>query len=436
MLLVVCLCGFFDLLVLQFVFDDLQVCYEFLWIIFELDGVVVVQCVYFVGGQVLIWVDLLLLIVVDCVVVVDVCCVVLSQCVFDLQIGFLFEMQLLCEDVELYVLLVNMYYIIFDGWLMGVLIGELSCLYVVYVSGVMVVLDLLLVQYVDYVYWQQDQMGFDQVWCYFVYWCECFVDVLFLLDLLGDYFCFVIKSFQVVMLFFDLDVFMVDVVVVLVCCCFVMFFMVLFVVFEVLLGVYSGCSDIFVVIFVVNWGCLELVGVIGFFVNIVLFCDVIDMVFSFIQLLEQVWYGMLQVYVYQELLFDQVVDVLNLVWSIVYVFLVQVLFVVQNVFGGDFVLGGLVIELIEIGCEGSDFDLVLELQLQIVGYCVIFMYSMDFYQVVMMCIFGVQYGVLLSVLVCVLEVLVVGMIVVVLFLWLLLLEGVVVDVIMVVVLQV
>lgn len=30
-------------------------------------------------------------------------------------------------------------------------------------------------------------------------------------------------------------------------------------------------------------------------------------------------------------------------------------------FGGDFVLGGLVIELIEIGCEGSDFDLVLEL---------------------------------------------------------------------------
>lgn len=84
------------------------------------------------------------------------------------------------------------------------------------------------------------------------------------------------------MLFFDLDVFMVDVVVVLVCCCFVMFFMVLFVVFEVLLGVYSGCSDIFVVIFVVNWGCLELVGVIGFFVNIVLFCDVIDMVFSFI----------------------------------------------------------------------------------------------------------------------------------------------------------
>lgn len=42
-------------------------------------------------------------------------------------------------------LLVNMYYIIFDGWLMGVLIGELSCLYVVYVSGVMVVLDLLLV---------------------------------------------------------------------------------------------------------------------------------------------------------------------------------------------------------------------------------------------------------------------------------------------------
>jgi amino acid adenylation domain-containing protein/non-ribosomal peptide synthase protein (TIGR01720 family) len=391
--------GPLDLPALQSALDDLQARHESLRTTFELDGVAVVQRVHPAGGQALTQVDLSPLTAADRAAAVDARCAALSQRVFDLQTGPLFETQLLREDAESHVLLVNMHHIISDGWSMGVLIGELSRLYAAHASGATAALDPLPVQYVDYAHWQQDQMGPDQARRHLAYWRERLADAPPLLDLPGDYPRPATKSFQAATLFFDLDASTADAVAALARRCSATPFMVLLAAFEVLLGVHSGRSDILVATPVANRGRSELAGVIGFFANTVLLRDAIDTALSFTQLLEQVRHGTLQAYAHQELPFDQVVDALNPVRSTAHAPLAQVLFAVQNVPGGDLALGGLAIEPIEIGREGSDFDLVLELQPQTAGYRAILTYSTDLYQAATMRTFGAQYGALLSALV-------------------------------------
>lgn len=391
--------GRLDLPALQAALDDLQARHESLRTTFELDGVAVVQRVHPAGGQTLTQVDLSALPDAARAQAVEARCAALSQRVFDLQAGPLFETQLLCEDAQSHVLLVNMHHIISDGWSMGVLIGELSRLYAAHATGATAALDPLPVQYLDYAHWQQDQMGPAQAERHLAYWRERLADAPPLLDLPGDFPRPATKSFQAATLFFDLDAATADAVATLARRCSATPFMVLLAAFEVLLGVHCDRSDILVATPVANRGRSELAGVIGFFANTVLLRDALDTALDFTQLLAQVRHGTLQAYAHQELPFDQVVDALNPARSTAHAPLAQVLFAVQNVPGGDLALGGLAIEQIEIGREGSDFDLVLELQPQAAGYRAILTYSTDLYQAATMRTFGAQYAALLSALV-------------------------------------
>lgn len=56
-------------------------------------------------------------------------------CVYSLEKDILFSIKIFKLGVDDYVLLLNMYYIVFDGWFLGVLVLEIKVCYSVFVQG-------------------------------------------------------------------------------------------------------------------------------------------------------------------------------------------------------------------------------------------------------------------------------------------------------------
>jgi amino acid adenylation domain-containing protein len=75
---------------------------------------------------------------------------------FDLSQGPLLRAQLLRLEEEEHIVLLTMHHIVSDGWSMGVLIGELSTLYVSFGAGEASPLPELSIQYADFAHWQQE----------------------------------------------------------------------------------------------------------------------------------------------------------------------------------------------------------------------------------------------------------------------------------------
>jgi len=75
---------------------------------------------------------------------------------YDLTIGPLLRLRLLCLDSEEYLLLLSMHHIVSDAWSMGVFYQELGDLYPAFATGKPSPLRPLPIQYPDFAVWQRD----------------------------------------------------------------------------------------------------------------------------------------------------------------------------------------------------------------------------------------------------------------------------------------
>lgn len=320
----------------------------------------------------------------------------LASRVFDLERGPLFEVGLLRLDEDHHVLLANMHHIISDGWSMTVLIGELSRLYQAFAEGRPSPLEPLAVQYLDYTLWQRERLTAEAVETQLAYWRRVMRDAPALLDLAGDRDRPAVKTFRAATEFFVMGEGIAADVAQYARSLGATPFIVLAAAFEVLLAAWSGQSDIVLATPVANRNRRELEGVIGFFANTLLLRGRIDRDESFSTLAARVKASTLEAYSHQDVPYDQVVEAINPPRSTAHAPLAQVMFVVQNVPDGDLDLGGLRLSPIEIGREGSDFDLILELQPRDGGYHGILTYSTDLFDASSMRALVAQYGALLQ----------------------------------------
>ncbi|HUP42855.1 MAG TPA: amino acid adenylation domain-containing protein, partial [Thermoanaerobaculia bacterium] len=74
---------------------------------------------------------------------------------FDLSRGPLFRAVLLRREPAAHVLVLALHHIVFDGWSIGVLVGELGALYGAFAAGLASPLPELELQYADYAVWQR-----------------------------------------------------------------------------------------------------------------------------------------------------------------------------------------------------------------------------------------------------------------------------------------
>ncbi len=316
--------------------------------------------------------------------------------VFDLEQGPLFRVGLLRLAPGQHVLLANMHHIVSDGWSMTVLIRELSQLYQAFAEGRESPLAELPVQYVDYTHWQRERLGPAELESQLAYWRHALRDAPPLLDVPGDRVRPARKTFRAATDFFEFGDGLAGQVATLSRTLGVTPFIVLVAAFKALLGAYSGQTDIVVATPVANRSRSELEGVIGFFANTLLLRDHVSPDQAFAELVSRVKTSTLTAYSYQDVPYDQVVEALNPPRSTAHAPLAQVMFVVQNVPDGALELGGLRLTPIEIGREGSDFDLIVELQPAAGGYRGIITYSTDLYGHESVAALVAQYRALLS----------------------------------------
>ena len=96
---------------------------------------------------------------------------------FDLRTGPLWRARLLRLGSEEHWLQITLHHIITDGWSSGILIRELSQLYVAYSNGVAPLLPALPVQYADFAVWQREWMQGEVLTRQLAYWKKALAEV-------------------------------------------------------------------------------------------------------------------------------------------------------------------------------------------------------------------------------------------------------------------
>jgi len=91
---------------------------------------------------------------------------------FNLESGPLIRLKVIRLAVEEHILLLTLHHIISDGWSMGVLSRELSCLYNSYLHGESPQLPDLTIQYADFALWQRTWLQGDILESQLSYWKE------------------------------------------------------------------------------------------------------------------------------------------------------------------------------------------------------------------------------------------------------------------------
>ncbi|HZI75532.1 MAG TPA: condensation domain-containing protein, partial [Gemmatimonadales bacterium] len=248
---------------------------------------------------------------------------------FDLGRGPPLRARLLRLGEQDQVLLLSMHHIISDGWSSGVLIRELSQLYLGRVQGEAVTLPALPIQYVDYALWQRNWLQGAVLQEQLDYWKRSLEGIV-PLELPTDHPRPVMQSARGARQRLRLSRELGQQVRALSQQVGVTPFMTLLAVFEVLLARYSGQHDIAVGTPIANRTREEVEGLIGFFVNTLVLRTDLSGNPTFLELLNRVRTVALGAYSHQDLPFEHVVDTVQPQRDLSRSPLFQVFFALQN----------------------------------------------------------------------------------------------------------
>ncbi|MBT4880467.1 MAG: non-ribosomal peptide synthase/polyketide synthase [Alphaproteobacteria bacterium] len=280
---------------------------------------------------------------------------------FDLSKGPLLQLTLLKAGPEKNFLFITMHHIISDGWSVGIFNQELSILYRAYISDQDIELPLLAIQYTDFTLWQHAWLQGKTLQKQLTYWQEKLKNLPDSLNLPADFprpktLSYKGKRYQH-LLNKDLSLKVKSL-------CLeenVSTYMFLLTTFNVLLHKYSGDEDIIVGSPISNRTHKDIEGLIGFFVNTIVFRSKILSHSIFYNLLLDLKEQSLTAYRYQDIPFEQLVDHLNIERSLNKNPIFQMRFVYQKQSGETLDLEGISSQPIHTDYEASKFDLLLHI---------------------------------------------------------------------------
>ena len=278
---------------------------------------------------------------------------------FDLAQGPLFRVTLLQLGDEDHVLLSTSHHIISDVWSRGVLMREVAALYHAFAEGRPSPLPDLPVQYADFAYWQRQQLQGEVLEEQLSYWKRQLAGSPSVLELPTDRPRPAIQSFRGAELAVALPEELTKAIVDLGRQEGATLFMTLLTGFQTLLFRYTGQESINVGSPIAGRTRPETEGMIGFFLNSLVFRADFSGDPSFRKLLHQVREASLGAFAHQDLPFEQLVEALQPGRNMSHSPLFQVSFVMLNLPTGTLELPGLKIRPFKAEDNTAKYDLTL-----------------------------------------------------------------------------
>lgn len=278
---------------------------------------------------------------------------------FNLETGPLLKVSILCLSPSKHVLLVNMHHIISDGWSIGILINEVAHCYDAYSRGKKPELPDLPIQYADYAIWQGENLKGEAMAQQVAFWRENLDGLPPLLELPTDRPRPSYLSREGAAYSFYIPEAIKQSVVALSDAHGATLFMTLLSAFQVLLSRYSGQDDVAVGSPNANRTRKETEGLIGFFVNMLVYRANLNNNPSFEEFLQSTRENALAVYAHQDVPFEQLVELLQPQRSLSHTPLFQVVFALQNVPIEPLLLEGLELAPLHQETIFAKFDLAI-----------------------------------------------------------------------------
>ncbi|KER04351.1 photoditritide non-ribosomal peptide synthetase [Photorhabdus temperata] len=280
---------------------------------------------------------------------------------FDLSHGPLIRASLIRLTDEEYRFLLTQHHIVSDGWSVGVLISELSTLYTAFLTGQPDPLSPLAIQYPDYAAWQRQWLSAERVQAQSNYWRTMLADAPVLLDLPIDRPRPPQQSFAGHVVFIDLDAELTASLNRLSEQQGVTLFMTLLSAWATVLSRLSGQEDVVIGTSSAGRSRQEVESLIGFFVNTLALRIDLSGAPNVAELLTRVRQTALAAQAYQDLPFEQVVEIVQPPRRLAHAPLFQVMFVWQNNESSEWELPELSVSPVDPVFDIAKFDLELEL---------------------------------------------------------------------------
>ncbi len=282
-----------------------------------------------------------------------------AQRPFDLSQGPLLRNMLLRLSSTEHVLLLTMHHIITDGWSIGVLLRELTLLYIAFSAGQPSPLPELAIQYVDYTLWQREWLQGEEQARQLTYWHTQLNNIPTEVSLPTDYPRPPIQTFHGAHQNIEIPT---TVVAELKALCQkedITLFMALLAVFQIVIFRYCGQTDIVVGTPIANRNRTEIEDLIGFFVNTLVLRSDLSGLPDFHEVARRTRKTALDAYANQDVPFEQVVNALQPVRDLARPPLFQILFVLQNTSSPTMTLADLIMQPLSVENGISRFDLTL-----------------------------------------------------------------------------
>ncbi|HKI01749.1 MAG TPA: amino acid adenylation domain-containing protein [Thermoanaerobaculia bacterium] len=281
---------------------------------------------------------------------------------FDLAAGPLFRAALLRLDEREHAALVTFHHIVFDGWSLGIFLGELAALYAAFAAGAASPLPELPVQYADFAHWQRQWLGGEVLEAELAYWRRQLAALPPGLELPADRPRPALQSFRGTSLPIALPPELSAALGRLGRQAGVTPFMTLLAAFQILLGRLARTADVAVGTPIAGRNRRETERLIGFFVNTLVLRTDLGGDPPVRELLARVRRTSLDAYAHQDVPFERLVEELQPERDLSRNPLFQVLFALQNAPDAAFDLPGLSLRpLAEAAGETAKLDLSLSL---------------------------------------------------------------------------
>ncbi|MCC5624156.1 condensation domain-containing protein, partial [Nostoc sp. CHAB 5715] len=280
---------------------------------------------------------------------------------FDLAHGSLLRVTLLQLGEKEYLLLLTLHHIIFDGWSIGVFIGELTALYKAFSTGTASPLPELPIQYADYAIWQREWLQGMALKTRLDYWKRQLAGSLPVLELPTDHPRLAVQNFQGATESFSLSSDLSQALKHISQQAGITLFMTLLAAFKTLLYRYTGEGDIIVGSPTANRNRPEIEGLIGFFVNTLVLRTYLGDNPSFRQLLLRVQKVTSGAFDHQDLPFEKLVEEMQPERSLSHTPLFQVMFVLQNAPMPPLELPELILNPVMVDSKTAKVDLSLSM---------------------------------------------------------------------------